>query len=295
MDLGGGIRFEIKDLADVDNNIGAISMERDGADNSGKMRISTRNAGSSVDALTILKDGKAVFGALTTLGLFEVFASSTTQFIIEASGQAGFGIALPEARIHSVDATLAAILERSSSLTTSGANVTTIRHTTSGDMADGFGGGINFQIKDSADVDNNIGTLLFRRSGADNTSRFELFVRNSGSSVLAYTVSNDGGLFMTGATGSSQGVGTINATGVFDDGVLLTDHVFEHEYEQLQMSEMEEFYKTEKHLPTIKGAQDWNKKRFSLGEICTMLWETVEVQAKYISQLNNRILKLETI
>jgi hypothetical protein len=39
------------------------------------------------------------------------------------------------------------------------------------------------------------------------------------------TLAADGGLFMTGATGSSQGAGTINATGVYDDGTLLANQV----------------------------------------------------------------------
>jgi len=53
--------------------------------------------------------------------------------------------------------------------------------------------------------------------------------------VVAGTLAGRGvwlqGLTMTGATGGDQGVGTINATGVFDDGVILTCYVFDQHLE----------------------------------------------------------------
>jgi hypothetical protein len=39
------------------------------------------------------------------------------------------------------------------------------------------------------------------------------------------TIAADGGVFLGSASGSSQGAGTINATGVYDDGVLLANQV----------------------------------------------------------------------
>lgn len=95
------------------------------------------------------------------------------------------------------------------------------------------------------------------------------------------------------ATGGAQGAGTINAVGVFDDGVLLTDFVFEEGYKQKTIDEMQEFYQKELHLPTIEGRDSWETKRFSLGKVTTMLWETVEVQAKYIAELDDRNDSLE--
>ncbi len=43
---------------------------------------------------------------------------------------------------------------------------------------------------------------------------------------------NNGGFLMEGATGGAQGSGTINATGVYDDGVLLTCYVFDQALDQ---------------------------------------------------------------
>jgi len=54
------------------------------------------------------------------------------------------------------------------------------------------------------------------------------------------------------------------------------------------------FFKKNFHLPTIPGRKEWEENgKFSLGKIATHLWETVEVQARYISELDNRVITLE--
>jgi len=138
-----------------------------------------------------------------------------------------------------------------------------------------------------ATVDGSVGTRV--------PTRLEWGVGTSSAGpVIKMTMANDGGLFMAGATGSSQGSGTINAVSVFDDSVLLTDFVFEEDYEQLSIDEMEEFYIKEKHLPTIDGREVWESEgRFSVGKVSQQVWETVEVQAKYIAELNQRLKVLE--
>lgn len=44
----------------------------------------------------------------------------------------------------------------------------------------------------------------------------------------AFVIAANRGLIVGGATGGSQGAGTLNATAVYDDGVLLTCYVLEH-------------------------------------------------------------------
>lgn len=44
----------------------------------------------------------------------------------------------------------------------------------------------------------------------------------------AFVIAADRGLIVSGATGGSQGAGTLNASAVYDDGVLLTCYVLEH-------------------------------------------------------------------
>jgi len=102
-----------------------------------------------------------------------------------------------------------------------------------------------------------------------------------------------GGILVGSPTGGDKGAGTINAVAVYDDNVLLTDFVFEKDYEVLSIDGMEAFYSKYKHLPTISGRKEWEKGKFSLGRIVNEIWETVEVQAIYIAQLNRRIRELE--
>ncbi len=102
------------------------------------------------------------------------------------------------------------------------------------------------------------------------------------------------GLVVGAPTDGDKGVGTINATGVFDDGVLLTDYVFEPRYKMLPVGQMVEFFERERHLPTIPGRQEWERRgQFSLGQLATHLWETAEVHARYIGEYEARSSTIE--
>jgi hypothetical protein len=118
-----------------------------------------------------------------------------------------------------------------------------------------------------------------------------------------------GGLVIgTPATGY-RGPGTINAQSVYDDGLLLTDYVYDSYFdgkvakEDLphhsgfkmdSINEMINYISKYRHLPSIKGRDEWKKKgKFSLGELSQELWETVEIQSLYIKELHERLSKLE--
>jgi hypothetical protein len=91
-------------------------------------------------------------------------------------------------------------------------------------------------------------------------------------------------------TGGDKGAGTINAQAVYDDNTLLTDFVFDEEYRLPPIEEMEAFFRQHRHLPTIKGRAEWEAGGgFSVGQLATMLWETVEVQARYIAEIDGRL------
>jgi hypothetical protein len=140
----------------------------------------------------------------------------------------------------------------------------------------------------------------------DADSTFEIRVEASGSGTQRNLEINDGagtswatftaggGLHLGSATGGNKGAGSINATAIWDDNSQITDYVFEDDYTQMAIHEMRDFYTREKHLPTIPGREQWEEDGgFPLGKISTHLWETVEVQAKYIAELNERINTLE--
>lgn len=124
------------------------------------------------------------------------------------------------------------------------------------------------------------------------------------------TLDQDGGLFMAGATGSSQGVGTINATAVYDDGSILTDYVFEYfidgaaidkhgpavRFDQ-SMFDLDTFiaaWTRDKSLPNMPTREEFEQQRMSLGDLSQRLWEVVELQAIHISQLHERLKTLES-
>jgi hypothetical protein len=118
-----------------------------------------------------------------------------------------------------------------------------------------------------------------------------------------------GGLVVGSPTGGNKGVGTINASAVYDDNTLLTDYVFDKyfdgevkeedrllhgEFEIKTIDDMVTFMKTNHHLPTIIGRKEWSEKgNSSLGQLVSQLWQTIEVQAIYIKELNERVKELE--
>lgn len=133
-------------------------------------------------------------------------------------------------------------------------------------------------------------------------------------------------------TGGDKGVGTLNATAVYDDNVLLTCYVpesytkgggnidlakwdaaiparkdgtkpqhdraraFQARAERdLDPKQYADFWKVSGHLPALPSHEEWTARgnKFSTGEIVQRLWETVEVQAAHIDKLLSRIEALE--
>lgn len=108
------------------------------------------------------------------------------------------------------------------------------------------------------------------------------------------------------ASANFKGPGTLLAQNqVWGGTVLLSDHVFDSYYDgevraedaaaakgyaHRSIEEVEEFVKTNRHLPTIAGRDAWNLKGgFSLDELNTQLWVTVEEQSLHIKELNERM------
>lgn len=107
-----------------------------------------------------------------------------------------------------------------------------------------------------------------------------------------------------------KGPGTISAqSAVWGGNTLLSDHVFDiyfdgkprpgdeeraKGYAPTPLNEMVNYVERERHLPTIEGRDAWKEKgMFSVDELNTQLWVTVEEQALYIKELNERAKMLE--
>ncbi|QQS72483.1 MAG: hypothetical protein IPP95_15145 [Flavobacteriales bacterium] len=124
----------------------------------------------------------------------------------------------------------------------------------------------------------------------------------------------DGGLmvgspaWLAGAT--FHGAGTIGTQhGVYDAGVLLSDHVFDRYfdgaprpdeaqavqgYAYVGLGQLRERLERDRHLPNMPSRTEWEAKDgASLGTVTTGLWETVEDQALYITQLEKDLRSLE--
>jgi hypothetical protein len=70
--------------------------------------------------------------------------------------------------------------------------------TTSGDMVDGFGVNLNFAIRDDANAINEIGSLAFVRSGADNSGRFQIQPYNAGVIATRFEIAPGGNVYFPG-------------------------------------------------------------------------------------------------
>lgn len=141
--------------------------------------------------------------------------------------------------------------------------------------------------------------------------------------TVRFTVS--AGLVVGAPTGGDKGAGTINATAVYDDNVLLTCYPIEayrtgtintdawdalspsgrHERARgfaavaearLDTQALQDYVMEYGHLPAFPGRENWQGMfggQMSSGEVLQRLWETCEVLAVHIFKLHARVKTLE--
>lgn len=122
----------------------------------------------------------------------------------------------------------------------------------------------------------------------------------------------DGGVMIgtpAWAAANFKGPGTVAAEkGVFDGGLKLSDHVFDRYFEgeaaappgskhiYVGLPQLHDQLQRSRHLPNMPSRQQWETSGgASLGTLATGLWETVEEQALYISQLEQDLSSLEEL
>ena len=78
------------------------------------------------------------------------------------------------------------------------------------------------------------------------------------------------------------------------------DYVFEEDYQLLELSEVENFIKTNKHLPDVPSALEIQKNGAKLAQITTIMMQKIEEltlysieQDKKIEKLQNDLVKLQ--
>jgi hypothetical protein len=150
--------------------------------------------------------------------------------------------------------------------------------------------------------DSMYGTLLLRKSGTSAGYGTYLTIEAEEAYTDSGIIYLFGNVLVASASGSlptggAKGRGTINAKAVYDDNVLLgPDYVFDSEYKAkiLPIPAMKAFYQKNKHLPTIPSRQEIHDQgNIPIGELSVKLWETIEIQAIYITELQDRIEVLE--
>jgi hypothetical protein len=131
--------------------------------------------------------------------------------------------------------------------------------------------------------------------GVSPAGRFDVDNDVDGTRDSSFVINTNGGVVVGNPAGGNMGPGTVNAKAVYDDSLQLTDFVFESDYHLASIDSMRAFYERHKHLPTIPGREEWEKGKFAVGNLLNHLWETVEVQARYIAELNERLKKVEAL
>jgi hypothetical protein len=114
------------------------------------------------------------------------------------------------------------------------------------------------------------------------------------------------------AAGNYKGPGTIHAkNGVYDGNSLLNDHVFDSyfdgtvrpedaeaakRYTHVELADLKGYLAEERHLPNLPSRSEWNGGGApSLGELQNGLWQQVETQALYITELERDLTALEVL
>lgn len=153
------------------------------------------------------------------------------------------------------------------------------------------------------------GTVCTSSTGTSGTNSY-LFYR--GGLVIESTTSPNPWGRQTAPYYTFRGPGTISVEkGVWDNTVRLNDHVFDRAFDgrvkdqdaevhgrerNMDINEMASFTRSYRHLPTMKGRDQWNAEGgFSLGDLTNQLWTTSETQALYVSDLNDRLDVLELL
>jgi len=171
------------------------------------------------------------------------------------------------------------------------------------------------------------GTFTWQGATTGSTGYFKrpilaLYAQNLGTGPTVasgnYLVAQQGVMIGTNAWSTSgvfpnqafKGPGTISAQkAVFANGTMLSDHVFDNYfdgqvgpedaaagrvYAHMPIDAMANYVEKQRHLPTMDGRSQWESQgAFSLDHVSNQMWVTVEAQALYIKELNERTQALQ--
>lgn len=206
--------FQIEDAASGEQYIGHLTVKRDGADNSGQMILGVRNAGAAVNAITIDH-----IGDITLVNDLDVTTDMTVGNDLDVTTDMTVGNDLAvtaDATAASFTGSRAAFpighFERTGTGTTGKMGVALMQATTSGDMADGFGPGVLFQIEDPGQSRTTIGNIYVQRDGADKSGVIAFNVYNAGVETPGMTINHSANVNIPNGTLTVAGNVTAEAS-----------------------------------------------------------------------------------
>jgi len=156
---------------------------------------------------------------ITTVGLcdLKINAGGSNDLLLnDAGGNVGIGTTGPSGTLHIYGTdTYVTTVERVTAITNDIRSELYLKHTTSGDMVDGFGAGFNFQIEDSAGVTNDLGNFAAVMDGADNRGAYSFRLVDDAGYTEKMRITNAGnvGIGTTDPQTALDVSGTITATG----------------------------------------------------------------------------------
>ncbi|MCP4460117.1 MAG: hypothetical protein GY816_19150, partial [Cytophagales bacterium] len=142
---------------------------------------------------------------------------------------------------------------------------------------------LNFITKDG----NRHGDFRFKSEKTDNnTTKTIMFLYGDQQSVGIGTEST--------GTHTLAVDGSIHAEEVLIDlNVQGPDYVFESDYDLQSLDEIQEYIKSEKHLPEVPSAKEMEENGIVLGEMNMLLLKKIEELTLHLIEQNSKIEKLE--
>jgi len=190
----------------------------------GTTNVAIRDASSDVELLNYAYSGGGLIGTATNHDL-SIRTNNTNRLTITSGGKISINDSSSTKRLNVFDTDNAAgRFTRSTASATTGhlSDALVVRGKTGGDMADGFGTMIAFEINDSANSDNSIGGCGMMRDGADNSGKFFIANNNAGTYAANFYVDKTGNVGIGTASPARQ-LHVHGADGGQTDGLHITN------------------------------------------------------------------------